>query len=129
MFISELAKKTDLTVHAIRFYEEEGLLDTRHVRRGTNNYRNYSEEAIERLKLIKQAQTTGFTIAELKELAEAYDAGSLTKEQQVVSLRRKVEAIGRQMAELEQLQITLLSKLAALEQKEMVFARQDGNAD
>ena len=33
MFISELAQKTGLTSHTIRFYEEEGLLDTRHVRR------------------------------------------------------------------------------------------------
>ena len=129
MFISELAKKTGLTVHTIRFYEEEGLLDRRHIRRGTNNYRYYSEEAVERLKLIKQAQATGFTIAELKELAEAYDAGSLTNEQQVVSLRRKVEAIGRQIAELERLQTTLLNKLTVLEQKEMVSAHQDDNAD
>jgi DNA-binding transcriptional MerR regulator len=129
MFISELTKKTGLTVHSIRFYEEEGLLDTRHVRRGANNYRYYSQEAIERLKLIKQAQATGFTIAELKELAEAYDTGELSKEQQVVALRRKVEAIGRQMAELEQLQTTLLSKLAVMEQKEMVSARQDDNMD
>jgi DNA-binding transcriptional MerR regulator len=75
MFISELAKKTGLTVHTIRFYEEEGLLDTRHVQRGANNYRFYSPEAIERLKLIKQAQATGFTIMELKELAEAYGCG------------------------------------------------------
>jgi MerR family transcriptional regulator, copper efflux regulator len=129
MFISELAKKTGLTVHTIRFYEEEGLLDTRHVRRGSNNYRSYSQEAIERLKLIKQAQATGFTIAELKELAEAYDAGKLSKEQQVVSLRQKVEAIGRHIAELEQLRTTLLSKLAVLERKELVSARQDDNAD
>ena len=129
MFISELAKKTGLTVHTIRFYEEEGLLDTRHVRRGANNYRSYSQEAIERLKLIKQAQATGFTISELKELAEAYDAGTLSKEQQVVSLRRKVETIGRQIAELERLQTTLLNKLAVLEQKEMVSAHQDDNTD
>jgi DNA-binding transcriptional MerR regulator len=129
MFISELAKKTGLTVHTIRFYEEEGLLDTRHVRRGSNNYRYYSQEAIERLKLIKQAQATGFTIAELKELAEAYDAGKLSKEQQVVSLRQKVEAIGRHIAELEQLRTALLSKLAVLEQKELVSARQDDNAN
>ena len=129
MFISELAKKTGLTVHTIRFYEEEGLLDTRHVQRGANNYRSYSPEAIERLKLIKQAQATGFTIMELKELAEAYDAGTLSNEQQVVSLRRKVEAIGRQIAELEQLQTILLSKLAGMEQKEMVSAHQDDNAD
>jgi MerR family copper efflux transcriptional regulator len=129
MFISELAKKTGLTVHTIRFYEEEGLLVRRHVRREANNYRSYSPEAIERLKLIKQAQATGFTITELKELAEAYDAGSLTKEQQAVSLRRKVEAIGKQLAELERLQTALLSKLAVLEQKEVVFARQDDDAD
>jgi DNA-binding transcriptional MerR regulator len=129
MFISELAKKTGLTSHTIRFYEEEGLLDTRHVRRGANNYRYYSEEAIERLRLIKQAQATGFTIAELKELAEAYDAGSLTKEQQVVSLRRKVEAIGRNIAELERLQTSLISKLAMMEQEEMVSARQNDSAD
>jgi DNA-binding transcriptional MerR regulator len=129
MFISELAKKTGLTVHTIRFYEEEGLLDQRHIRRGTNNYRSYSEEAVERLKLIKQAQATGFTIAELKELAEAYDAGKLSREQQVVSLRRKVEAIGRHIAELELLQTTLLNKLAQLVQKEVVSARQDDNTD
>lgn len=118
MFISELAKKTGLTVHTIRFYEEEGLLDTRHVRRGANNYRYYSQEAIVRLKLIKQAQATGFTITELKELAEAYDAGTLSKEQQVVSLRRKVEAIERQIADLTQLQMALLNKLAVLEPQE-----------
>lgn len=129
MFISELAKKTGLTVHTIRFYEEEGLLDTRHVRRKANNYRTYSQEAIERLKLIKQAQATGFTITELKELAEAYDAGKLSKEQQVVSLRRKVEAIGRQIADLELLQTTLLNKLIVLEQKEMVSAHQDDDTD
>src|SRR5437879_11319658 len=110
MFISELAQKAGLTSHTIRFYEEEGLLDTRHVRRGENNYRYYSEEAIERLMLIKQAQATGFTIAELKELAEAYDVGSLTTHQQVVFLRRKVDAIGKKIAELERLQTSLISK-------------------
>lgn len=35
----------------VRFDEKEGLLDGRHVRREGNNYRNYSDEAIERLKL------------------------------------------------------------------------------
>jgi MerR family copper efflux transcriptional regulator len=129
MFISELAQKAGLTSHTIRFYEEEGLLDTRHVRRGANNYRYYAQEAIERLMLIKQAQATGFTIAELKELAEAYDAGELSREQQVVFLRRKVEAIGRKITELERLQTTLLSKLAVLERKEMVSARQDDSAN
>lgn len=118
MLIKELAKKTGVTVHTIRFYEEEGLLDTRHVRRGANNYRYYSEEAVMRLMLIKQAQATGFTIAELKELAEAYDAGSLTTHQQAAFLRRKVEEISRKRAELERLQTALTRKLLLMEQLE-----------
>ncbi|MBO0780008.1 MAG: MerR family transcriptional regulator [Ktedonobacteraceae bacterium] len=129
MFIGELAKKTGLTSHTIRFYEEEGLLDEHHVRRGANNYRYYSLEAVERLMLIKQAQSTGFTIAELKELAEAYDAGSLTKEQQVASLRRKVADISSRIAELQQLQTSLLGKLALMEQAEPTSAPQDHGAD
>jgi MerR family copper efflux transcriptional regulator len=129
MFISELAKKTGLTCHTIRFYEEQGLLDRRHVRRGENNYRYYSDEAIERLRLIKQAQATGFTIVELKELAEAYDAGSLTLQQQAVLLRRKVDAIGRKLAELERVHAYLISKLTAMEQQEMLRADGERGSD
>lgn len=66
MKIQELAKKMDLTVYTIRYYEKEGLLDNRHVQREENNYRNYSEVAMERLKLIKKFQGVGCSLAELK---------------------------------------------------------------
>ncbi|TMD39870.1 MAG: MerR family transcriptional regulator, partial [Chloroflexi bacterium] len=49
MFISELAEKTGLTPYTIRFYEKEGFLDERYIRRGENNYRYYCEDAVERL--------------------------------------------------------------------------------
>jgi len=42
MLINELSKKTSLTSHTIRFYEEEGLLDKRHIQCGENNFRYYS---------------------------------------------------------------------------------------
>jgi DNA-binding transcriptional MerR regulator len=45
MKIHELAQKTGLTAPTIRFYEQEGLLDTHHVRRGENNYRDYYQKA------------------------------------------------------------------------------------
>jgi MerR family transcriptional regulator, copper efflux regulator len=77
MKISELVRKTGLTAHTIRFYEKEGLLDTRHVRRGENNYRDYCEEAVEHLLIIKEVQAAGFTLAEFKELDEVGNAGEL----------------------------------------------------
>lgn len=66
MRIQELADKMGLTIHTIRFYEKEGLLDARHVRRESNNYRNYSQEAVERLRLIKNFQSIGCSLAELE---------------------------------------------------------------
>ena len=47
MKIHVLAQKTGLTPPTIRFYEKEGLMDQRHVIRGNNNYRNYTEESVE----------------------------------------------------------------------------------
>lgn len=55
MRIGEIAKLSDLSVDMIRFYEKKGLLDPLLIRRGQNNYRDYSEACLERLMLIKQA--------------------------------------------------------------------------
>ena len=73
MVIHELAEKTGLSVYTIRFYEKEGLLDSRHVRREANNYRDYSDEAIERLKLVKKFQGIGCSIAEMKDIFQGQD--------------------------------------------------------
>lgn len=50
MKIGEVAKLTGLTVSNIRFYEKKGLLEP--AREVESDYRNYSEEDVERLKLI-----------------------------------------------------------------------------
>jgi MerR family transcriptional regulator, copper efflux regulator len=110
MKISELAKKTGLTAPTIRFYEKEGLLDTRHVRRGENNYRDYCEEAVEHLLVIKEVQAAGFTLAEFKELDEACNAGSLVTQKAAVFIRRKIAAVGEKIAELKRVQTYLRGK-------------------
>ena len=67
MLIKELAEKTGLTPQTIRFYEKEGFLDTRYIRRRENNYRDYSEDAVRHLLNLKAGQAAGFTLAELKQ--------------------------------------------------------------
>ncbi|MEO0376447.1 MAG: MerR family transcriptional regulator, partial [Cyanobacteria bacterium P01_A01_bin.17] len=64
MKIGELAKRTDLSIDTIRFYEKKGLLDPKHVQRRANNYRNYTEEAVGRLKLVREAKRLGFSLSE-----------------------------------------------------------------
>lgn len=63
MFIGEVAKKTGLSVKAIRFYEEKGLIHTPN-RQG--RYRVYTDADIEVLELISEAKKLGVTLAKLK---------------------------------------------------------------
>ncbi|MBY9078776.1 MerR family transcriptional regulator [Paenibacillus sp. HN-1] len=107
MRIQELADKMGLTIHTIRFYEKEGLLDNRHVRRESNNYRNYSEEAIDRLKLIKKFQSIGCSLAELKEALQDHDTNSRTNLQIIDWIQGKKEEIERKKQEYDQMLDTL----------------------
>jgi len=63
MYIGEAAKKTGLSIKAIRFYEEKGLI--RQPER-VGRYRVYSETDIELLILIKEAKALGVTLSQLK---------------------------------------------------------------
>ncbi|WP_323120041.1 MerR family transcriptional regulator [Burkholderia alba] len=64
MKIGELAEKTGLSTSAIRFYEQSGLLSA--PPRGANGYRLYTDEAVDRLKLIQMAQRLGFSLDALR---------------------------------------------------------------
>ncbi|KHL96297.1 MerR family transcriptional regulator [Paenibacillus sp. IHB B 3415] len=107
MKIQELADRMGLTIHTIRFYEKEGLLDERHVRRESNNYRNYSEEAVQRLKLVKKFQSIGCSLAELKEALQDHDSNANTNQQIIDWIRSKKKEIERKKEEYDQMLNTL----------------------
>jgi len=105
--IQELAAQTGLTAYTIRFYEKEGLLDRRHVQREENNYRNYSDEAIERLKLVKKFQGVGCSLAELKEILQDHDTQARTNQEVIEWIRQKMQEVERKKGELDQMLGTL----------------------
>ena len=91
MKIQELAQKTGLTVYTIRFYEKQGLLDSRHVVRENNNYRNYSDEAIERLKFVKKFQGVGCSLIEIKDILQEKDENTISNQQVIEWIRHKIK--------------------------------------
>jgi MerR family mercuric resistance operon transcriptional regulator len=64
--IGELGKAAGVPTSTVRYYEREGILKPR--RRSASNYRLYSEEDAQRLRFIRAAQATGFTLEDMKEL-------------------------------------------------------------
>ncbi len=107
MKIQELAKKTGLSVYTIRFYEKQGLLDSRHVVRENNHYRNYSDEAIERLKLVKKFQGVGCSLDEIKEILQAKDENTISNQQVIEWIRYKINEIEQKKDEYDQILDTL----------------------
>lgn len=64
--ISQLARTAVVNVQTIRYYERLNLLTP--TRRTTSGYRLYDHEAEGRLRFIRQAQTMGFTLREIRDL-------------------------------------------------------------
>ena len=107
MKTQELADLMGLTPHTIRFYEKEGLLDSRHIQREKNNYRNYSDEAIERLKLIKKFQGIGCSLAELKTILQDHDTNARTNQEVIEWILQKINEIERRKDEYDHMLVTL----------------------
>lgn len=68
--IGDLSREFGVTTRTIRFYEDQGLLSP--TREGQN--RIYRPRDRVRLKLILRGKRLGFSLKEIKELIELYDA-------------------------------------------------------
>jgi len=65
LYIGKISKRTGASPRAIRLYESLGLLSN--IKR-SGSYRIYSEGDVEFVKLIKEAQTLGVSLSDLKSL-------------------------------------------------------------
>ena len=70
--ISDLAQEFNLTTRAIRFYEDEGLLQPGR----SGRRRVYSARDRVRLKLILRGKRLGFSLSEVRDIIEMYDLDS-----------------------------------------------------
>jgi MerR family transcriptional regulator, copper efflux regulator len=101
MLIGELAKKSGISIDTIRFYEKKGLIDSALIKRRTNNYREYSDDSVERLRLIQLFKRLGFTLAEIQEGIEPFVSGQLTVNQKQYLVRKKLKQVEEQIEELK----------------------------
>lgn len=107
----QLAKKCDVGVETLRFYEREGLLP-KPARTGSN-YRQYPAEAVERVKFIRRAQLLGFQLKDIKELLtlrDDPDAGSGDVREKALA---KLADIDQRIKDLEAMQAELTRLVAA----------------
>jgi DNA-binding transcriptional MerR regulator len=74
--IAEVAERTGLTAHTLRYYERAGLLPP--PERGWNGHRRYFEQDLGLLDIVTRLRATGMSIAETREYAQMCRAGTMT---------------------------------------------------
>jgi len=73
MTVTELAKKSGTTPHAVRYYTRMGLLTPS--RNPENGYRQYEYSEVNWLRFIRQAKALGYTLHEIQEIMQDRDKG------------------------------------------------------
>jgi MerR family mercuric resistance operon transcriptional regulator len=89
--IGKLAAAGGVGVETIRFYQRRGLLDQP---RRESGVRRYGSDDVRRLRFIRQAQTAGFTLEQIKELL-ALDSGQDRTRARELALARIQDLDGR----------------------------------
>ena len=105
--ITELCKEFGISLRALRFYEDKGLLAPRRI----NGARVYTRRDRARLALILRAKDIGSPLSEIKRYLDLYgDHGEGRSEQ----LRYVIERTDTEIADLEQKRAQIDATLAEL---------------
>lgn len=118
--IHEVAEQLGITQRALRFYEDKGLIEPQRI--GT--MRAYSRREIGRVQLILRGKRLGFTIREIKEFLDLYEADP----QHIEQMNRLIMRVRERLADLEQQRKALDETVAELRQIESEAIARSGRA-
>ncbi|HVS26455.1 MAG TPA: MerR family transcriptional regulator [Burkholderiales bacterium] len=107
--IGKVADQGGVKVQTIRYYERRGLLPK--PARTASGYRMYSDDAIRRLRFIRQAQALGFSLSEIEELLSLRMRPGSTCGDIRQRARQKISMVNKKIDELHRIK-GALSKLA-----------------
>ena len=114
MLVGELCRRTGLTKGAIRHYESLGLISSKPRQAGSRMYREFDEDAVQRVEIIKNGKRFGFKLSEGRETLEALVSNKLSVEQRKNILEQRVADIDSQLDALQRIRKEILIKIESL---------------
>ena len=99
MTIGQVAERTGLSVHALRFYEREGLFASP-IRRELNGRRVYTEDDVDWLTVCTVLRASGMPLTAIRRYAELVREGTGNEKERLGLLREHQNRVTNQMAEL-----------------------------
>jgi MerR family transcriptional regulator, copper efflux regulator len=121
MRIGVLARRTGVSVDALRLYEARGLIRSE---RRANGYRDFAEGSDQIVRLIRLGQSLGFTLSEVGEVLQGLQSGMPTEEVAGL-LQARIAVVDARIAALMDLRGILEARLS--EACPLVMARDAGS--
>ncbi|OED37098.1 hypothetical protein AB833_24990 [Chromatiales bacterium (ex Bugula neritina AB1)] len=114
MLIGELCQRTGMTKGAIRHYEAMGLISSTPRTAGSRTYREFGEDVIQRIEIIKNGKKFGFKLSEGREILDALISNELSIEQRKAILNKRVADIDSQLRALQAARKELINKIESI---------------
>src|SRR5258708_29855364 len=86
--IQEVAARTGLSVHTLRYYERVGLLDP--VGRATSGHRRYADGDLNWIAFLLHLRATGMSIRQMQAFADLRRQGEATMPERLAFLEAQV---------------------------------------
>ena len=112
MLIGEIVERTGLTKDTIRFYEKKGLIALDRKSRRENNYKEYPEQVLEKLMVIRKLKDMGFTLNEIDTFLDLWRDEDANCNDVKYTLENKITLVNEQILKLMELKSRLTASLA-----------------
>lgn len=99
--IGQVAERTGLSVHALRFYEKEGIL-AHQVHRGPGGRRVYTQQDVDWLRMCIMLRMSGMPVPEIRRYTDLVRQGDGNEMQRLGILKEHQERVQQQMVQLQE---------------------------
>ena len=107
--IGRLARQLGLPISTLRFYERSGLLKPSS--RSDGNYRQYDQAALDRLRFIRSAQTTGFSLHDIRQLLRLTHSDRAPCDEVLTLMNNRLAEVRTRLKQLRQVEKVLAKSL------------------
>lgn len=109
-----------MSAHRLRRYEALGLL---RAERTAGGYRDFAERTLREVVFISMGRDLGFSLKMLADALPRYRAGTLTIDEMILGLRRRIDDVDAVIAEQRALRARLVSHIGWFERRRREQAR------
>ena len=113
--IGTVAEATGMSVHALRFFEREGIF-LRPIPRSDGGHRVYEQADVDWLLLCNRLRESGMPIAEVRRFAELVRVGAGNEQERLALLQEHERLVRAEIAQLNACLEVIHGKVATYEQ-------------